>query len=105
MSLTDYTARVNEQSVQLLAIQPSDLKRAFQHLVLPEATLTRLGAAVVSGTSIFMYGPSGTGKTTIGTCIPAIYNDTVLVPYAVEVDNQIITVYDPGVHHVVESLG
>ena len=102
VSLADYTARVNAQSVQLLAIQPSDLKRAFQQLVLPEATLTRLGAAVVSGTSIFMYGPSGTGKTTIGTCIPAIYNDTVLVPYAVEVDNQIITVFDPGVHHVVE---
>jgi hypothetical protein len=102
VSLADYTARVNAQSVQMLAIQPSDLKRAFQQLVLPEATLTRLGAAVVSGTSIFMYGPSGTGKTTIGSCIPAIYNDTVLVPYAVEVDNQIITVFDPGVHHVVE---
>ena len=102
VSLADYTARVNAQSVQLLAIQPSDLKRAFRYLVLPEATLTRLGAAVVSGTSIFMYGPSGTGKTTISTCIPAIYNDTVLVPYAVEVDNQIITVFDPGVHHAVE---
>jgi len=102
VSLADYTARVNAQSVQLLAIQPSDLKRAFQQLVLPEATLTRLGAAVVSGTSIFMYGPSGTGKTTIGSCIPAIYNDTVLIPYAVEVDNQIITVFDPGVHHLVE---
>jgi len=102
VSLADYTARVNAQSVQLLAIQPSDLKHAFQDLVLPEATLTRLGAAVVSGTSIFMYGPSGTGKTTIGSCIPAIYNDTVLVPYAVEVDNQIITVFDPGVHHMVE---
>jgi predicted ATPase with chaperone activity len=102
VSLADYTARVNAQSVQLLAIQPSDLKRAFQQLVLPEATLTKLGAAVVSGTSIFMYGPSGTGKTTIGSCIPAIYNDTVLVPYAVEVDNQIITVFDPGVHHLVE---
>jgi len=102
VSLADYTARVNAKTVQLLAIQPSDLKRAFQQLVLPEATLTRLGAAVVSGTSIFMYGPSGTGKTTIGSCIPAIYNDTVLVPYAVEVDNQIITVFDPGVHHLVE---
>src|SRR5580704_539906 len=102
VSLSDYTARINEQSVQLLAIQPSDLQRAFQHLVLPEATLSRLGAAVVSGTSIFMYGPSGTGKTTIGSSIPTIYNDTVLVPYAVEVDNQIITVYDPGVHHAIE---
>ena len=60
--------------------------------------LARLGTAVVSGTSIFLYGPSGTGKTSIASCIPAIYNDSVWIPYAVEVDGQIITVYDPGVH-------
>ena len=103
VSLADYTARVNAQSVQMIAIQPSDLRRAFKQLVLHEATLSRLGTAVVSGTSIFMYGPSGTGKTTIGNCIPAIYNDTVVIPHAVEVDSQIITVYDPGVHRAVEN--
>src|ERR1700745_728401 len=65
VSLADYTTRVNAQSVQLLAIQPSDLKHAFQHLVLPEATLTRLGAAVVSGTSLFLFGAPGLGDTTL----------------------------------------
>jgi hypothetical protein len=103
VSLADYAVRVTAQSVQRIAIHPSDLRRAFEHLVLSEATLSRLGAAVVSGTSIFMYGPSGTGKTTISNCIPAIYNDTVLIPHAVEVDNQIITVYDPGVHRAIEN--
>jgi predicted ATPase with chaperone activity len=47
---------------------------------------------------MFLYGPPGTGKTTIASTIPAVYNDSVLVPFAIEVDNQIITVYDPGVH-------
>jgi predicted ATPase with chaperone activity len=66
--------------------------------VLDDGMLTRLGAAVVSGTSIFLYGPSGTGKTTIACNIGSIYGDFVLIPYAIEVDHQIISVYDPGVH-------
>jgi MoxR-like ATPase len=47
---------------------------------------------------MFLYGPPGTGKTTIGSRISSIYQDYVWVPYAVEVDSQIITVFDPGVH-------
>jgi len=47
---------------------------------------------------MFLYGPPGTGKTSIASRITAIYNDYVWIPYAVEVDNQIITVFDPGVH-------
>lgn len=98
VSLIDYAMRVTAQSVQQTTIQPSDLVRAFHPLILDDALLSRLGTAVVSGTSVFLYGPPGTGKTSVATNIPAIYNDNVWIPYAVEVDNQIITVYDPGVH-------
>ena len=47
---------------------------------------------------MFLYGPPGTGKTSIANRITEIYNDYVWVPHAVEVDNQIITVFDAGVH-------
>ena len=98
VSLADYSARVDMQSVQRITVNPSDIGRAFCQLVLGKEMLSRLGASVVSGTSIFLYGPPGTGKTTIATSIPCVYNDNVLIPHAIEVDNQIITVYDPGVH-------
>lgn len=98
VSLTDYRSRVTAQTIQQTGIQPSHLEKAFHPLILDAAFLARLGTAVVSGTSIFLYGPSGTGKTSIASCIPAIYEDHVWIPYAVEVDGQIITVYDPGVH-------
>jgi energy-coupling factor transporter ATP-binding protein EcfA2 len=98
VSLADYIARVDMQSVQRVALDSSDVERAFCHLVMGEDLLARVGASVTSGTSLFLYGPPGTGKTTIATSIPGLYNDTVLVPHAVEVDSQIITVYDPGVH-------
>ena len=31
-----------------------------------------------------------------------VYQDAVLIPYAVEVDNQIINLFDPVVHHKLE---
>jgi hypothetical protein len=98
VSLADYRSRVTAQTVQQTGIQPSQLEKALHPLILDAPFLARLGTAVVSGTSIFLYGPSGTGKTSIASSIPAIYNDSVWIPYAVEVDGQIITVYDPGVH-------
>jgi predicted ATPase with chaperone activity len=98
VSLMDYAARVRAQSVQQTRIQRPDLIRAFHPLVLDDDVIDRLGTALISGTSIFLHGPAGTGKTTIANSIPAIYNDQVCIPYAVEVDGQIITVYDPGLH-------
>ena len=98
VSLADYTARVYAQSVRQTQIHPEDLLRAFHSLILDADLIARLGTAVSSNTSIFLYGPSGTGKTSIACNIPEIYNDSVWIPYAVEVNNQIISVYDAGVH-------
>src|SRR5271170_4314964 len=98
VSLADYTMRVGMQSVQKIALKPADISRAFYQLVLDQDMLTRLGTALVSGTSMFLHGPSGTGKTSIAATIPAVYNDSVWIPHAIVVDNQIVSVFDPGVH-------
>jgi MoxR-like ATPase len=98
VSLSDYVARIKHQSVQTTSVRPEQLEEAFQKLVLGEDMLLRVGTAVVSGTSMFLYGPPGTGKTSIANRISSVYKDYVWIPYAVEVDNQIITVFDPGVH-------
>ena len=59
--------------------------------------LNQLGTAVLSGRALFLYGPTGTGKTTIAETLTRLFdNDPIWLPYAVEVDGQIITVYDSG---------
>lgn len=103
VSLEDYTSKVRAQSVQWSAARRPDLERAFDKLVLEEQMINQLGTAVVSGTSIFLYGPPGTGKTTLACNIPAIFNDLVLIPHAIEVAHQIIAIYDPSVHERVEE--
>src|SRR6202140_195639 len=98
VSLLDYSVRVGMQSVKKCKVEPVDIVRAVHPLVLDQDILLRLGSAVVSGTSIFLYGPPGTGKTCLATRIPEIYKDNVWIPHAIEVDGQIIALYDPVVH-------
>jgi predicted ATPase with chaperone activity len=98
VSLADYSMRVSMQSVQQITLTPAHVSRAFFHMVMDQEMLTRLGTALVSGTSMFLHGPSGTGKTSIASTIPSVYDDNVWIPHAVVVDNQIVSVYDAGVH-------
>src|SRR6202790_1652338 len=98
VSLLDYSVRVGMQSVKHCKVEPADVVRAVYPLVLDQDILLRLGTAVRSGTSIFLYGPPGTGKTSLAARIPEIYNDSVWIPHAVEIDGQTIAIYDPAVH-------
>src|SRR5262249_29991603 len=99
VSLDDYSRRIQWQTVRNADIGPDDLKRAFESLVIDNRLLSQLGAALISGQAIFLYGPPGTGKTTVAEALAAIvHQQRVWVPYAVEMDGQIITVLDPQVH-------
>jgi len=104
VSFEDYINRIHAQSVRSIEITPEELGHAFEDLVLDTETLNQLGTAVVSGRALFLYGPTGTGKTTIATTLMRIFeNDRVWIPYAIEVDGQIITVYDSVLHQSVEQ--
>jgi predicted ATPase with chaperone activity len=100
VTLTTYVEQVKKQSVKNVVVRPADVERAFAHLVLDDKTLWQLGTALNSGSSLFLYGPAGTGKTTIAeTLTRVIAEDDVWIPYAVEIDSQIITIYDPAIHN------
>jgi len=106
VSFADYVERVKSQSVRDIAVTQADAVEAFRELVLEPETVAQLGASVVSGRAIFLYGPPGTGKTTVAEKLSDIFRkESVWVPYAVEVDGQIITVFDPHSHERVEGAG
>jgi predicted ATPase with chaperone activity len=97
--LGSYVDQVRKQSVGKLEVHPEDVKHAFAHLVIDDKTLWQLGTALNSGAAIFLHGPSGVGKTTIAETLSRVLaEDEVWIPYAVEIDGQIITVYDPTLH-------
>ena len=100
VALKDYHAATLAQAAQL-TINQRRLQEAYADLVIPNNLLDQLGPALISQKSIFLYGPSGNGKTSIAERMLRIYNDLVLIPHAIEVDGQIISLYDPVVHEQV----
>jgi hypothetical protein len=98
VSLKDYQEATKSQTARL-QIDRKALRSAFSDLIVSDAMLDQLGPALISQNSIFLYGPTGNGKTSLAERMLRVYDDSILLPYAVEVDGQIISLYDPVVHH------
>jgi predicted ATPase with chaperone activity len=99
--LEDYVEQCYRQTVAGLHCYPEALKAPFAHLVLKEEMFNNVGPAIISGRSVFIYGPPGNGKTAIARAIGDFMNTTggsIYIPYAFVADGNIITVYDPSLH-------
>ena len=77
---------------------PRRLRDAFPHLVLPESVLDQLGPAINAGSSLFIYGEAGNGKTQIARGIRDVLDEDIAIPHALEVEGQIVRVFDPVTH-------
>ncbi|EDZ45354.1 AAA+ class ATPase [Rhodobacterales bacterium Y4I] len=101
--LAVYREQVKRQSIRNIQVTRDQLISAMGHLILPNSLLDHLGPAVSAGRSILMYGPPGNGKSSISNGIRDALGDHVYVPRAIEYAGQVITVYDPIVHTMVEQ--
>ena len=97
VSVDSYRKAVSLQAARPV-INRALLRAAFSDLVLDARFIDELGPALVSQKSIFLYGPTGNGKTSVVSRLARIYLDAVAIPYAIEVDGQVIVVYDPAIH-------
>ena len=105
--LNQYIDMMKNQPVSSLTIDRRTVTAATEHLVLTPGTIDQLGEAVNSGWATFLYGPPGNGKTVlaeaIGKMLEAVGGGEIYIPYAIEVDGQIIQVYDPITHIRVDT--
>jgi len=102
VSMNSYNEAVRAQVVKL-KVNRQVLKSALSELVLTDQFLDQLGPALASQRSIFLYGPTGGGKTSVVSRLFRIYQEPVLLPHAVEIDGQIIVLYDPAVHEKIDA--
>ncbi|HNB50504.1 MAG TPA: AAA family ATPase [Anaerolineales bacterium] len=94
-----YNDAVRKQTRGRTTVNDRVLRQALAQLVLTEPTLQKVGPAVNSGTSIFMYGPPGNGKTSIARAIGNLVSrGTMYIPYAIYIEGQVVTLYD-NVNH------
>ncbi|PAW78210.1 MAG: hypothetical protein B9S32_08435 [Verrucomicrobia bacterium Tous-C9LFEB] len=98
VSLESYNRVVAAQSLKNITVNSDRLREAFDGLVFDEGILEKIGPAVNSGRSIFLYGPPGNGKTSICERIVQSFGGAIFTPYAIEVKGQIIKVFDEFNH-------
>jgi predicted ATPase with chaperone activity len=104
--LEDYVEQTYRQAVTAIAPNPEALRASFGHLVIPDSLFNAIGPAIVSGKSIFVYGPPGNGKTSMARAVGDFMNNNggeIYIPYAFLAENSIITVYDQAVHEAAED--
>lgn len=102
VSVESYETAVRAQASKV-SLNRSSLQKALADLVLTDRFLDQLGPALVSQNSLFLYGPTGNGKSSVAARLFRVYQDAILIPYAVEFDGQVIVLYDPVVHQKVET--
>ena len=98
-----YIAQVKRQSITNERINRERINRAFADLVTTPVFVSKIGPAINSGRSILLYGPPGNGKSSIAEKIGRVFTDIIYIPYCIEVEGQIITLFDPSVHEEIKK--
>ncbi|MDA1165327.1 MAG: ATPase [Planctomycetota bacterium] len=104
--LEDYVEQCRRQAVSGINCSAEPLLEAFESLIIPPHLLEELGPAVCSGKSIFLYGPPGNGKSQIAKGLGKFLNlhgGEIYVPYAIQSENSIVTIFDPSLHHTTDD--
>lgn len=106
VSLRSYVAQCRRQRIGGAAAMPLDIGSIFDGLVPRPALLEQLGAALASGAAILLFGGSGNGKSLLARRVGCCLRDSggeIYVPYAVQVSQAIVTVFDPTWHQTVDD--
>ena len=102
VTLELYTKMTVSQMRNRAPVTRKALEQTLSHMVLPESLKRVLGVVLSSGRSLFLSGPPGNGKTAMARALVNAIAEPLWIPYAIEVDGQVIRVFDKHVHRVAD---
>jgi hypothetical protein len=105
VSLDAYSAMLRWEFTHTPQVKPKHVTAALAGLVLNPQAVELAGLAVSSGRSLFVYGPSGNGKSSLGRQIHSALQGDVWIPHSISIRNSVIRLFDEQVHQRVEFSG
>jgi len=97
------TRQVLSEGKQGFAINRKLMEEKFSHHLGYKDVLFQIGQAVCARKPAFVYGFPGNGKTFLCSSVVKLL-PPMIVPYAVEVSNQLVRVFDPSCHVPIEGI-
>jgi hypothetical protein len=105
VSLQAYTTMLKRQGEGRPPVSPEDVRQALDELVLLPEVLEVASLAAASGRSLFLLGPAGNGKTTLGRLLHKAFAGNLWIPHCINIGGSIIRLYDPSAHPAVATNG
>ncbi len=102
VSVDQYRQMIESQVADRSQVTLEAVNSATAELTLPSVIKEVAALAVASGRSLFMFGPAGNGKSTLGRALHSVVGGKCWIPYGISVDEQVIRVFDPQVHEPVD---
>ena len=102
VSLAAYTAMIEWQHARAPRFNREQILASLSELVLPEEDALLAGLAASSLRSLFIFGPPGNGKTTLGRLLHRTLPGDIWIPHCIAIEETVIRVYDPQLHQAVE---
>ncbi|MCL4875515.1 MAG: ATP-binding protein [Anaerolineae bacterium] len=103
VTLPQYIYAMKAQARQKTYVNRETIQKLLEGLTFDQEVMDRIGPAVNSGKAVFMHGPPGNGKTTLASRVGrAVLGEDIWIPYAVDVDGQVIRLFDNVNHEVLE---
>ena len=99
VTLESYKQIVLNQTGSPRPLKITEIKESLKNLVFNDKIFRKLTTAINSRESIFIHGEPGNGKSSITKVCSGVNRDYVILPHAIEVDSQIIKVYDSIFHN------
>ena len=101
--ISAYNQAIRAQGMGRPTVHQRTLRGLLSKMVISEKVYNRIGPAINSGTSMFMYGPPGNGKTTVARAVGnLILSEDMYIPYALDIEGQVVKLYD-SVNHELSS--
>ena len=100
--LDDYNRWIRKQHADREKVTIEQVMHATNELILPSHIKEIAALAASSGRSLFIFGPPGNGKSTLGRLLHRVAHGNCWVPHAIGIDDQIIRIYDPQIHNEAE---